>query len=128
MTLYLLSFSLSCLKQACLKNLLEMNPDVQGEAFPEDPHEKVNRDISFFEKFDIVIVTGLCRQELIKLSKHLWNKNIPLLVRSQKSSWWMLKEFPTLRYAGGCLILASSRLPDHMDSSGTPDSNDKRIQ
>eukprot|EP01138_Halocafeteria_seosinensis_P009792 gb/GECG01010003.1/.p1 GENE.gb/GECG01010003.1/~~gb/GECG01010003.1/.p1 ORF type:complete len:559 (+),score=85.66 gb/GECG01010003.1/:1-1677(+) len=66
--------------KACLDNLLEMNPDVEGTYCADNVLDKVNNSVEFFDQFSVVIVTKLRRTELLKLASHLWNRNTPLVV------------------------------------------------
>lgn len=67
--------------QVATQMLLEMNPDVGGESMEESLENIIDSDEKFFTKFSVVIVTGICLEKtLFKLSRLLWEANVPLLV------------------------------------------------
>jgi NEDD8-activating enzyme E1 regulatory subunit len=63
-----------------LKNLLEMNSDVAGEAVTEDPGRVVGSEPSFFKGFSLVIASQLPPDTLVSLAAVLWSMEIPLIV------------------------------------------------
>jgi len=62
------------------KWLLEMNPDVKGNAVPKNPVDVISKDINFFSKFRLVIVSNLVQTSVLALAKWLRTRQIPLLV------------------------------------------------
>ncbi|KAA0171183.1 hypothetical protein FNF28_00949 [Cafeteria roenbergensis] len=69
--------------EVTLSHLLEMNPDVSGEARCVDPSDLIGGEPGFFEGFSLVIASQLQRDALLSLSAVLWSMNVPLIaVRS----------------------------------------------
>eukprot|EP00794_Sanderia_malayensis_P017029 gene17029-18743_t len=64
------------------KLLQELNDDVIGSSFVEDPSELVENDPEFYKQFTVVIASGVKESDLVKLSDLLWRANIPLLICS----------------------------------------------
>lgn len=61
--------------------LLEMNSDVRGDFIEETIENVLDDNPSILTKFSIVIATGLNNEKtIIRLSKLLWDANIPLLL------------------------------------------------
>ena len=70
--------------RVALTLLLELNPDVTGECTVEDPSALIQRDLSFFDQFSIVIATQMTKNALAPLAAHLYSRNIPLIVRVRR--------------------------------------------
>ncbi|XP_013393468.1 NEDD8-activating enzyme E1 regulatory subunit isoform X2 [Lingula anatina] len=60
--------------------LLELNEDVTGNFMEESPELLLERNPEFFDTFTIVVAVDLPERVLHKLSGHLWEKDIPLMV------------------------------------------------
>ncbi|CDK26768.1 unnamed protein product [Kuraishia capsulata CBS 1993] len=63
---------------AVLRNLLELNPNVSGNALVCDPVSKLS-DIGFWEGFSVVIVCGGHSSTVDSLSDLLWSLKIPFI-------------------------------------------------
>lgn len=59
--------------------LLEMNPDVQGEAVAEDPHHIIDNDIEQFQDYTLVIASQIREKQARKLAAFCYEKRIPFL-------------------------------------------------
>lgn len=69
--------------EAVTRNLLEMNPDVKGNALVRSVDDVINNDIEFFGRFRLIIGCQLTEAQARTLAKFAWEKSIPLfLVRS----------------------------------------------
>jgi amyloid beta precursor protein binding protein 1 len=66
--------------QVATQNLLELNPDVRGDYIDESVDHIMAHSQDFFDTFSVVIATSLPEKILIPLSRHLWQKNIPLIL------------------------------------------------
>jgi len=60
--------------------LRELNEWVDGTAVAEDPVKLIETNVDFFSAFTVVIATELPESALLKLSQHLYAKQIPLFV------------------------------------------------
>ncbi|XP_046411333.1 NEDD8-activating enzyme E1 regulatory subunit isoform X1 [Neodiprion fabricii] len=60
--------------------LLELNSDVRGDYVDEGPEQILSNSPDFFNNFTVVITTALPEKSLIRLSKILWDLDIPLIV------------------------------------------------
>lgn len=65
--------------QVALAHLLEMNPDVTGEAHNTFPADLIGSNPAFFESFTLVIASQLQRDTLLALSSILWALDVPLI-------------------------------------------------
>eukprot|EP01084_Bolivina_argentea_P155493 270965_1 len=59
--------------------LLEMNPDVSGEAICRNYIELINTDLNYFKQFNIVLSTQLYGEPHRKLGEFCWDNNIPYM-------------------------------------------------
>lgn len=67
------------LAKALCKNLCELNSEVRGFAI-EDDLEVLSGQTQFWERFDVVVVTGNVKSDVLtKIESTLWSQNIPLL-------------------------------------------------
>ncbi|EFA00552.1 nedd8-activating enzyme E1 regulatory subunit [Tribolium castaneum] len=66
--------------QVATQNLLELNPDVRGDYIDESVDHIMAHSQDFFDTFSVVIATCLPEKVLMPLSRHLWEKNVPLIV------------------------------------------------
>ncbi|CAG8506643.1 7372_t:CDS:10 [Diversispora eburnea] len=66
--------------QAVTEFLQELNEDVKGYHFVEDPVVLIENQPEYFLQFTIVIATELHEKFLLKLSEVLWNAKVPLIV------------------------------------------------
>ncbi|CAH0385252.1 unnamed protein product [Bemisia tabaci] len=60
--------------------LLELNPDVRGDAIDESLDKLLTNNPDFFNNFSVIVATRLSEKEIITLSKKLWEADIPLIV------------------------------------------------
>lgn len=61
--------------------LLELNPDVSGDFFEETAESLLESNERFFTHFSLVVMTGFYNEKTFsKLSRILWEANIPLIV------------------------------------------------
>jgi len=65
--------------QAALANLLELNPDVKGEAKESDPVALIGSEPGFFDAFTLVIAAQLPAKALQTLAALLWARGTPLV-------------------------------------------------
>jgi len=63
------------------KNLLEMNPDVEGFHVEKSPTVLIleEKELAFFDSFNLVIACNLADEPLLALGDYLFTKGIPLL-------------------------------------------------
>jgi len=60
--------------------LQELNPDVNGHSFVQNPVNLLENDPQFFRQFSLVIASRLSENSLLKFGNFLWQSNIPLVV------------------------------------------------
>ena len=61
--------------------LLELNPEVRGDAIDESLDQVLSERKDFFLDFDLVIVTDILNEKTsVSLSEFLWEHNIPMMV------------------------------------------------
>lgn len=60
--------------------LCEMNPDVIGDYLEENVDLILANRPEYFNSFDIVLASNLKENTMKKLSQHLWNENVPLIL------------------------------------------------
>uniref|UniRef100_A0A7S0EYA2 NEDD8-activating enzyme E1 regulatory subunit n=1 Tax=Hanusia phi TaxID=3032 RepID=A0A7S0EYA2_9CRYP len=63
-----------------MKNLLELNEEVKGNAVDEDACEIIMSNLDFFDDFSCVIVSDLPEKHLLLLANRLWERGIPLFL------------------------------------------------
>ncbi|CAG8581525.1 11232_t:CDS:10 [Funneliformis caledonium] len=66
--------------QAVTEFLQELNEDVKGFHFSENPIALIENQPEYFLQFSIVITTNIPEKPLLKLADTLWNAKIPLVV------------------------------------------------
>ena len=64
---------------ACMKHWGKLNADVKGDNLDENVAYLLENRPIFFQTFDMVIVSDLSEQSLLKLSNCLWGSNILLI-------------------------------------------------
>ncbi|RIA87299.1 NEDD8-activating enzyme E1 regulatory subunit-like protein [Glomus cerebriforme] len=80
-TFFLVSDSIGMNRaQAVTEFLQELNEDVKGFHFSEDPIALIENQPEYFLQFSIVITTNLPEKSLLKLADILWNAKIPLVI------------------------------------------------
>jgi amyloid beta precursor protein binding protein 1 len=73
--------SLGKSRAATVKDLLlEMNPEVKGSALVRNPVDLIDKELSYFDRFRIVIGCHLPEPSVKKLGEYLYPKNIPFIV------------------------------------------------
>jgi amyloid beta precursor protein binding protein 1 len=73
--------SLGKSRAATVKDLLlEMNPEVKGSALVRSPVDLIDKELSYFDRFRIVIGCHLPEPSIKKLAAYLFPKNIPFIV------------------------------------------------
>lgn len=66
--------------QIATELLQELNPDVSGDFVDENADDLLDNSPEFFNKFTIVVATGLSEKVLLQLANYLWVNDIPLIV------------------------------------------------
>ncbi|GLH15708.1 hypothetical protein R5R35_001352 [Gryllus longicercus] len=65
--------------QATIQLLLELNPDVRGDYVDESVEQVLENNPDFFNNFSVVISTQISERVIIRLSKKLWELEIPFI-------------------------------------------------
>jgi len=60
--------------------LNELNSEVEGKAVARDPVEIIDKEISFFHQFTLIIASGVPEESLLKLAREVFPRNIPVVV------------------------------------------------
>ncbi|XP_037939133.1 nedd8-activating enzyme E1 regulatory subunit isoform X2 [Teleopsis dalmanni] len=64
---------------ACMRLVVELNPDVSGDYVDESIEYILSNRPAFFETFDVVVASNLSEQILLELSNTLWKANVPFI-------------------------------------------------
>jgi NEDD8-activating enzyme E1 regulatory subunit len=68
--------------KCCTQYLQELNPDVNGESFPDENVDNIiANNPEFFQNFSVVVACALHEKSLMKLSNLLWDLNISWILR-----------------------------------------------
>lgn len=65
--------------QATTQLLLELNPDVRGDYVDETVEQVLENNPDFFNNFSVVICTQMTERVLVRLSRKLWELQIPFI-------------------------------------------------
>jgi NEDD8-activating enzyme E1 regulatory subunit len=114
--------------KCCTQYLQELNPDVNGESFPDENVDNIiANNPEFFQNFSVVVACALHEKSLMKLSNLLWDLNIPLIscnsvgffgiARMQIKEYCVIETHPDNKHQDLRLEEAFEALKEHCDKS-----------